>query len=398
MKSPKKVLILSASAGTGHLRAASALEQICRNTPGVGEVANVDALAFTNKLFRDFYSKLYLTLVEDAPTLLGWWYDKSDEPWKTDRMRLLLDRLNTRPLVRLISRMQPEITICTHFMPAEIISHLITKKVIQAKLSIVVTDFDFHAMWLSRAFHRYFVALDETKAYLTALGLPAERVTVSGIPVDPAFGRQKDKTSLRRKLGLPLDRPVILVTAGALGVNPAEQVVKSLRQLPHRAQVVVICGKRPEAKERVEQELSRGNGGKVDFKVMGYVDDIPGWMGAADLLISKPGGMTSAEAMASSLPMVIYAPIPGQEERNSDQLLEKGAAIKCNEITILGYKVGQLLGTPKRLEQMRDAARKMGRPHAAEMVVRTLLAEPKNEAIEVNSEQQEEMAEHVRKR
>ncbi|MCX6934655.1 MAG: glycosyltransferase [Verrucomicrobia bacterium] len=398
MKSPKKVLILSASAGTGHLRAASALEQICRNTPGVGEVANVDALAFTNKLFRDFYSKLYLTLVEDAPTLLGWWYDKSDEPWKTDRMRLLLDRLNTRPLVRLISRMQPDITICTHFMPAEIISHLITKKVIQAKLSIVVTDFDFHAMWLSRAFHRYFVALDETKAYLTALGLPAERVTVSGIPVDPAFGRQKDKTSLRRKLGLPLDRPVILVTAGALGVNPAEQVVKSLRQLPHRAQVVVICGKRPEAKERVEQELSRGNGGKVDFKVMGYVDDIPGWMGAADLLISKPGGMTSAEAMASSLPMVIYAPIPGQEERNSDQLLEKGAAIKCNEITILGYKVGQLLGTPKRLEQMRDAARKMGRPHAAEMVVRTLLAEPKNEAIEVNSEQQEEMAEHVRKR
>ena len=89
---------------------------------------NVDALAFTNKLFRDFYSKLYLTLVQDAPTLLGWWYDKSDEPWKTDKMRLLLDRLNTRPLVRLISQLQPDITVCTHFMPAEIISHLITKK------------------------------------------------------------------------------------------------------------------------------------------------------------------------------------------------------------------------------------------------------------------------------
>jgi len=253
-------------------------------------------------------------------------------------------------------------------------------------------------MWLSRAFHRYFVALDETKAYLTTLGLPAERITVSGIPVDPEFGRNTDQPSLRRKLGLALDRPVILVTAGALGVNPAEAVVKSLRQLSQRAQVVVICGKNPEAKERVEQELARGNGSKVDFKVMGYVDEMPSWMGAADLLVSKPGGMTSAEAMASSLPMVIYDPIPGQEERNSDQLLEKGVAIKCNEISILGYKVSQLLGEAGRLEQMRKAARKMGCPRAAEVVVKTLLADSGSEPIEVNSDQQEEMAESVRKR
>ena len=313
-------------------------------------------------------------------------------------MRILLDRLNTRPLVRLLAKMQPDITICTHFMPAEIISHLITTKAIQAKLSIVVTDFDFHAMWLSRAFHRYFVALDETKAYLTTLGLPAERITVSGIPVDPDFGRQTDSPSLRKKLGLALDRPVILVTAGALGVNPAEHVVRSLRQLPQRAQVVVICGKNPEAKERVEQELSHGNGSKVDFKVMGYVDEMPSWMGAADLLISKPGGMTSAEAMASCLPMVIYDPIPGQEERNSDQLLEKGVAIKCNEISILGYKVAQLLTEPARMEQMKKAARKMGRPHAAESVVKTLLADSESDPIEMNSDQQEEMAESVRKR
>jgi processive 1,2-diacylglycerol beta-glucosyltransferase len=382
------------------VRAAAALEKACHEIPGIGEVANVDALAFTNKLFRDFYSKLYLTLVQDAPTLLGWWYEKSDEPWKTDRMRLLLDRLNTRPLVRLLSKMQPDITVCTHFMPAEIISHLITKKVIQAKLSIVVTDYDFHAMWLSRAFHRYFVALDETKAYLTTLGLPGERITVSGIPVDPDFGKNHDKPSLRRKLGLRQEDPVILVTAGALGVNPAEQVVKSLRQMPHRSQVVVICGKNPEAKTRVEAELARqvGSPGPVDFRVLGYVDDMPAWMGAGDLLVSKPGGMTSAEAMASGLPMVIYDPIPGQEERNSDQLLEKGSAIKCNEITILGYKVGRLLGEPGRLEMMRQAARKMGQPHAAATVVQTLITEQEHDPVEVHPDQQEAMAETVRKK
>ena len=398
MKHAKKVLILSASAGTGHLRAASAIETVCRRSSGVGEVVNVDALSFTNKLFRDFYSKLYLTLVKDAPTLLGWWYERSDEPWKTDKMRLLLDRLNTRPLVRLISKLQPDITVCTHFMPAEIISHLITQKKIQAKLSIVVTDFDFHAMWLSRAFHRYFVALDETKAYLTTLGLPADRITVSGIPVDPAFAVPTVKADLRRKLGLAQDLPVILVSAGALGVNPAEQVVKSLRQLPQKAQVVVVCGKKPEAKERVMQELARGDQGKVDFKVLGYVNEMPEWMGAADLLVSKPGGMTSAEAMAMGLPMAIYDPIPGQEERNSDQLLEKGVAIKCNEISILGYKVGQLLGDPARLGRMREAAIQMGRPQAAETVVQTLLTETEHEPVEVNQDQQEEMADQARKR
>lgn len=400
MKHPKKVLILSTSAGTGHVRAAAALEKACHEIPGIAEVANVDALAFTNKLFRDFYSKLYLTLVQDAPTLLGWWYEKSDEPWKTDRMRLLLDRLNTRPLVRLLARMQPDITVCTHFMPAEIISHLITQKVIQAKLSIVVTDYDFHAMWLSRAFHRYFVALDETKAYLTTLGLPGERITVSGIPVDPEFGKNQDKPALRKKLGLRAEGPVVLVSAGALGVNPAEQVVKSLRTLPQRAQVAVVCGKNPEAKERVVAELAKGgNGpGRVEFRVLGYVEDMPAWMGAADLLVSKPGGMTSAEAMASGLPMVIYDPIPGQEERNSDQLLEKGAAIKCNEITILGYKVGKVLGEPGKLEAMRQAARRLGQPQAATKVVQTLLAEQEHEPVEVHPDQQEAMAETVRKK
>ena len=400
MKHPKKVLILSTSAGTGHLRAAAALEKACHQIPGIAEVAHVDALAFTNKLFRDFYSKLYIKLVQDAPTLLGWWYEKSDEPWKTDRMRLLLDRLNTRPLVRLLGKMQPDITVCTHFMPAEIISHLITQKAIQAKLSIVVTDFDFHAMWLSRAFHRYFVALDETKAYLTTLGLPGDRITVSGIPVDPEFGRHLDKAALRQKLGLRTDCPAIVVSAGALGVNPAEQVVKSLRQMSQRAQVVVICGKNPEARARVEAELAKAveSPGMAEFRVLGYVEDMPSWMGAADLLVSKPGGMTSAEAMASGLPMVIYDPIPGQEERNSDQLLEKGAAIKCNEISILGYKVSKLLAEPGRLETMRQAARKMGQPEAAAKVVQTLMAEQEQEPIEVHPDQQEAMAETARKK
>ena len=145
---------MSVSAGAGHIKAASALEKTFRADARVGQVINQDALIYTNKLFRDFYSKFYISLVDSAPNFLGWWYKTSDEPWRTDAMRHMIDRLNTRPLVRFIREFDPDITVCTHFMPAGIISHLIATGQLQARLSIVVTDFDFHAMWLSRAFQR----------------------------------------------------------------------------------------------------------------------------------------------------------------------------------------------------------------------------------------------------
>src|ERR1700678_2882493 len=211
----RRVLILSASAGTGHMRAAEALEKVFRQQPDVGEVRNVDALRFTNRLFRDFYSKLYIQLVQRAPTVLGIVYNSTDEPWKTDRMRLMLDRLNTGPLERFIAKFNPDITVCTHFLPAEIISYLIGKGKLNAKLSIVVTDLDVHAMWLCRTFHRYFVALEESKVHLQVLGLPEHNITVSGIPIDPLFAKKEDPVALRIEAGLGPHRARFLLSGGA---------------------------------------------------------------------------------------------------------------------------------------------------------------------------------------
>jgi processive 1,2-diacylglycerol beta-glucosyltransferase len=363
---------MSTSAGTGHVRAGDALTKVFEQHPNVGEVLHSDALRFTNKLFRDFYSKLYARLIQDAPDFLGWWYKQSDEPWKTDAMRLMLDRLNTGPLVKFIRQFDPHITVCTHFMPAGIISHLIAKNLLDAHLSIVVTDFDFHAMWLSRMFHRYFVAIEETKAHLEALGLPTGRVTVSGIPIDSEFGVAIDRGATRVHYGLHPDRRTLLLSAGALGVGPAEYVVERLKNLQSDTQTIVICGNSTETRERVMNVV----GSESDkFKVLGYTDRMPDLMKISDLFIGKPGGLTSAEALACSLPMVIVSPIPGQEERNSDHLLEDGVAVKCNEMTTVAYKIDSLLNDPVRLEQMRQRAFLLGRPEAAQTVVETLVAD-----------------------
>jgi processive 1,2-diacylglycerol beta-glucosyltransferase len=385
--SKKRVLIISASAGTGHLRAGDALEKAFRADPRVGDVVHEDALKYTNKLFRDFYSTLYTKLVKNAPTLLGYFYRTSDEPWKNDAVRLQFDRLNTRPLVKFIQDYDPHITVCTHFMPAGIISHLIEKKELKAHLSIVVTDMDCHAMWLSRLFDRYFVAIDEAKAHLEALGLPGDRIIVSGIPIDPIFGETNDREALRAKYGLRPGKPTLLLSAGALGVSPAAMIVERLQQhLRTDVDTIVICGKDQELCAEVTASIQ----GDSRFQVHGYTDKMHEFMKVSDLFIGKPGGLTTSEALASGLPLAIISPIPGQEERNSDHLLEDGVAIKCNELTTLPYKIERLLQDPARLAAMRDRARAMGRPHAARTVVETLLGESL-EPLRLNAEQRDAM-------
>ena len=384
----KRVLIFSASAGTGHVKAADALAKTFAGDPRVDAVEHQDALLFTNKLFRDFYSKLYVQLIRSAPQVLGWVYKSSDEPWKTDLMRLRLDRLSAGPLVKFVRKFRPDITVCTHFMPAGIISHLISRGLLDTHLSIVVTDLDMHAMWLSRVFHRYFVAIEETKVHLEMLGLPPDRVTVSGIPVDPAFEQPVDRAAVRVQHGLHPDKTTLLISGGALGVTPAEFVVARLMQLRHEVQAMVVCGRNDELRNTLQKMLGP-HGDR--FKVLGYTDRMHELMKASDMFIGKPGGLTTAEALASSLPMMVVDPIPGQEERNSDHLLEKGCALKANELTTLAWKIDQLLDNPARLQEMRRKAGELGRPHAARTVVDTLLKDQLT-PMELNQDQREAIA------
>ncbi len=366
----KRVLIMSAGAGTGHIKAAEALELSFAADGRVTEVINNDALQYTNKLFRDFYSRFYTSLVRSAPNFLGWWYKTSDEPWHTERMRHMIDRLNTKPLVRFIREFDPHITVCTHYMPAGIISHLISTKQLQAHLSIVVTDFDFHAMWLSRSFHRYFVAIDETKAHLEMLGIPSERITVSGIPIDPVFQHPINREEERLRLGLNPEKPVLLLSAGAYGVSPTEFMVERMLNLNSDAQTVIVCGHNDELKQRIIQLVASRSS---RFKVLGYTGEMHKLMKMADIFIGKPGGMTTSEAIACGLPMCVVSPIPGQEERNSDHLLEEGIAVKCNDLTTLPFKLERLLEDPDRLTRMKANALRFAKPFASATIVDTLL-------------------------
>jgi processive 1,2-diacylglycerol beta-glucosyltransferase len=370
-----KVLVLSASSGAGHVRAAQAIERALIEMDAAREVRHVDTLEHTSKVFRNLYSKAYIDMVNRAPDVVGWLYDQFDKPWKNERRRLAFDKLNTRPFVKLLKQYRPDITICTHFLPAEIVSWLKAKEKLAARQAIVVTDFDVHAMWLVHHFEQYFVALEETRVHLEKLGIPAEKVSVSGIPIDPVFSRPKDKRTMQLKHGLATDRVTILISAGGFGVGPIKNTVSALTQLQHPAQVVALCGRNQDAIRQVEGVAAgRGPDPHVLIKAVGFTTEVDEYMAASDILLGKPGGLTTSEALARGLVFVIVNPIPGQEERNSDHLLEEGVAIRCNNLPALAYKIDRLLDEGARLERMRRNAATLARPRAAYDIIFKLLA------------------------
>jgi processive 1,2-diacylglycerol beta-glucosyltransferase len=370
-----KVLVLSASAGAGHIRAAQAVERAFIKTGAAREVRHIDTLEYTNKIFRRLYSKAYLEMVNKMPDVLGWLYDHLDKPWKNERRRLAFDKLNTRPFVKMLKKHRPDIVVCTHFLPAEIISWLKAKERITSRQAIVVTDFDVHAMWLCHHYEQYFVALDETREHMERLGIPADKLTVTGIPIDPVFAEAKDRQEMRRKHGLRPDRWTILVSAGGFGVGPIEHLMESLLQLKHPAQVVVICGRNEELKERIERLTASSRGAsQVAVTALGYTTEMDEYMAAADIVLGKPGGLTTSEALAKGLVFVIVNPIPGQEERNSNHLLEEGVAIRCNNLPVLAYKIDRLLDDPSRFASMQANSLRLARPRAAQEIIAKLLS------------------------
>jgi processive 1,2-diacylglycerol beta-glucosyltransferase len=370
-----RILILSASVGAGHLRAAEAVQAAFRQLHPQADVTNVDVLEMTNRFFRRFYAKSYLDLVNNAPHLLGHFYDALDRPSRSgknrgDRFRLMLEKWNLGKFIRFLQSKPWDLVINTHFLPAEIIAHLRKQGKLAVPQVTVTTDFETHRLWVNQPCDRYFTATEEGGVYLQSWGVPASDILATGIPVLPAFAGPHDRAALLARHGLAGDRPVVLQMAGGFGVGPIEALYKALLNIEVPLQVIAVAGRNEELRQDLDGIPCPG---RHRTKVVGFTREIHELMGVADLVVSKPGGLTTSEALASGAVMVVVNPVPGQETRNSDFLLENGAAIKVNHPALLSYKVTRLLQDPGRLEELRANVRRVARPGAAFDVVKKSL-------------------------
>lgn len=375
MKLAPRILVLSASVGAGHLRAAQAVELALRQTRPDAIVRNLDVLELTNAAFRRLYGKAYLDLVNKAPHVLGYFYDLMDQPSRSgknrgDRFRLAIEKLNLGDFIRLLTEEPWDLVINTHFLPAEIIASLRQKSEFHAPQVTATTDFETHRLWVNQPCDHYFTATEEGALYLQHWGVPQAATTTTGIPIHPVFSEPKDRRSCLDKHGLAHDRPVLLQLAGGFGVGPIEQIYRAILSVEVPLQVVVIAGKNLEVKGQLEA-LPTPDRHKV--KILGFTTEIDELMAAADLVVSKPGGLTTSETLARGAAMVIVNPIPGQESRNSDFLLENGAAVKVNNVATLAHKVTAVLRDEGRLARLKEQALRLGRPRAAFDVVEKAL-------------------------
>jgi len=374
---PPRILVLSASVGAGHLRAAEAVALALKILDPSAVVQNLDVLDFTNAAFRQVYARAYLDLVNRAPHALGYFFDMLDKApspqHNSDRLRYLVEKLNLRRFLKMLRTETWDVIVNTHFLPAEMIAALRRNGEIDTPHLTATTDFETHRLWVNQPCDRYFTATEEGALNLSYWGVPANDVVVTGIPIHPAFSEPKDRAECRRKHGIAGDRPVLLQLAGGFGVGPVEALFQSILHVETPLELVVVAGRNAELKGQLEKiEVPS----RHTAHVLGFTTEMDELMAAADLLISKPGGLTTSEALARGTPMVVVNPIPGQESRNSDFLLENAAAIKVNNVATLPYKLNQLLAAPDRMAQLTVNAKRLGRPRAAFDVAKAALDWP----------------------
>lgn len=366
-----RILIATITAGGGHLQAAAALNEAWSALRPRDIVERVDLQKFFSPLHRKVYTQGYVKMVEHAPELWGMVFKKTDNPKLVRRLAQLRRTFppnSTMRFIRYIKKFKPDIVFCTHYLPVEILGKAREKLDGKPPLAVcVVTDFEAHALWMGEAVDFYCVAAEETKARLVARGAKPENVIVTGIPIAGKFSSRPDAITVRKRFGLRDDLPTLLVLGGGFGMGPVAEILCELDKIEQPFQTLVVAGKNEELRRELAVQDRRH-----PTHVLGFVTNMNELMAVSDLIITKPGGLTSSEALALGKPMFILNPIPGQEAANSDFLLERGAAGKVNRVEDLPYRLGQLIGSKKLLE-MGQAAGALGRPAAALDVCREAL-------------------------
>jgi processive 1,2-diacylglycerol beta-glucosyltransferase len=365
-----RILIATITAGGGHLQAAAALHETWLQTRPQDTVQRLDLLTFFSPLHKKIYSEGYVKLIAHAPELWGLVFNKMDNPKlvrKLARWKNTFGSNSARKFARFVKQFAPDAVLCTHYLPVELLGALRQKWPGPPPLTVsIVTDFEAHALWMDADVDLYCVAAEETKARLIARGASAAQVLATGIPISAKFSVPADTAAVRKRYGLRDDLPILLVLSGGFGMGPVAQILTALDQLERPFQTLVVAGRNDPLRRDLASQDHRH-----PTHVLGFVTNMHELMAVSDLLITKPGGLTTSEALALGKPLFILNPIPGQEAANSDFLLEHGAAAKANRVEDLPFRLEQLLGS-KKLADMARAAKALGRPAAAADICRAV--------------------------
>jgi len=369
LDNPKKILILYASAGHGHEKAAEALLDACKESKKAVRAETIDTLLLAKPLFfGKLYRQFYYILIKHAPWLWGFFYNSLDRPWIyffARPVRRVVNALTARPLERLIERENPAVILATHFLSVEVASFLRRKKRINSKIITVVTDYLPHHIWTASEVDYYVVALEETKTQLARRGVAPEKIEVLGIPIEKKFLTKRSKEEVRGHLGLQKGPFTVLVTSGGAGVGLIHDIADDLLKTGKDVQILTVCG----TNKRLFAELERKSKLNPLLKVFGFVANMDELMEAADVVIGKAGGLTITESFVKGKPVILYHSVPGQETRNAVCVMERQAGFVTSSADAVAAKVSEWIDFPDRLNAVKENVTKIAKPFAAKNIV-----------------------------
>ena len=357
-----KVLILSITAGEGHNSTAKAIQAQFESLPNV-ECRTLDAYEYLSKLLAVTVSEGYLLSTSMVPKPYSKFYRLAEKRNKTadDTTAIRLSNyVFAKKLKKYTDVYQPDVVICTHIFAAGIVDVMKVKFNSEFTAVGIVTDFKFHPFWEECIHFDYIVTANELmNIQAFKKGYRKSQILPFGIPIKPQFAHRDNQQSARRKCGLDPNKFTLLLMSGSMGFGNLEQTVKDLDRIKVDFQTVVVCGNNKQAKEALDKmEFNKS------FKILGYIDYVDRLMDAADCIVTKPGGLTSSEALAKGLPMIIVNPIPGQEDRNTEFFLNNGVAMYVTETCPMDEVIYQFFYFKEKIANMKRNISLIGKPNS----------------------------------
>jgi processive 1,2-diacylglycerol beta-glucosyltransferase len=367
----RRVLFLSAAVGVGHTSAAQAVRAALGSLDPEIETQTVDSYKYAASIFSKVVADGYIGMVKTVPQLYSYIYGRAERATSVPALRRWVSRYTAANLRRLVDERKPDLVVCTHAFPCGVMSEY--KRQFDPALPVVgiVTDFVVHPFWIYTNIDAYAVATPEMRAALLARGVRAEGVMLSGIPVDARFAQPRlPVDALRAELGLPRDRRIALIMGGGVGIGPLDTMMRALGEVDVPLAAAVIVGRNRGLERRV---IAAAEMTVPPVRVVGFVNNVFDYMHASDVLLTKPGGLTSSEALSARLPMILVKPLPGQEERNTRYLVSRHAAIRARGKRELTAAVQELLTSAERRAAVLEQADALRRPFAAASVAERIV-------------------------
>ena len=372
MSTHPRILLMHITRTSGHHRATVAIENALRIVRPDVETMNINGFAYVYPILEKVANAVYMNIIKRRPKIWEYLYDNPRVIKKTSKIKKVLSNSRHAKLAKLFKKFNPGVVICSQAFPCGMVGDFKKRYKYPVKLIGVLTDFAPHHYWVHDEVDYYVVPTQEAAQRLIREGIKKERIKIYGIPADPKFTCSVDKARVAKTLGLDLNIPIILVMGGGHGLGPIKTIAKALAQLENPFQLLILTGINKKVLKSIKATRF-AHGQRV--VPLSYVDNVHELMDIASFVITKPGGMTTAECLVKGLPMVVVNPIPGQEARNTELLLQKGVAIQVNDLSTIGEHVRRLLESPEKLHAMRQSAKAYGKPNAA-MDIANLALEP----------------------